>query len=352
MKCTNTKMDAKRKPRNKKRGGIGKARLALAGMGVAVLLLAVVLGVLLFRKNSTPDLPAAYSREAWLYGDGGTSAQVQRAKLFSEELCVSSDGISAEGVSIGESEAAALFDIDGGNVLFARNMYRKMYPASITKIMTAILACKYGNMSDTVTIDSSMLELEEGSQVCGLREGDAVTMDALFHSLVIYSANDAAMAIAKHISGSVEEFVALMNQEALSLGATGTHFANPHGLHTEEHYTTVYDIYLMLNEALRYEEFVDTMQQDGYVLSLTRANGTKAQISLDSTDQYLTRQKTPPRGVTVLGGKTGTTDQAGSCLAILAQNSYGEPYVSIVLNAPSKTALYEDMNQLLSRING
>lgn len=111
-------------------------------------------------------------------------------------------------------------------------------------------------------------------------------MDALFHALIIFSANDAAMAIAKHISGSVEEFVNLMNEEAQSLGATGTHFVNPHGLHDENHYTTVYDVYLMLNEALNYETFVDTMQQGSYTLSLTHADGTAAQIALYSTDQY------------------------------------------------------------------
>ncbi len=329
-----------------------KARWALAGIGALTAVLVIILGVLILRRNSTPELPAAYSREAFLYGDGGRSSEVERYDLFARNLCVSQDNISLDGVSLNEQESAALFDVNGGNVLFAQNMYRKMYPASITKIMTAILACKYGNMNDVVTIDSSMLELEEGSQVCGLRDGDTVTMDALFHALVIYSANDAAAAIAKHISGSEEEFVNLMNEEMRALGATGTHFVNPHGLHDENHYTTVYDVYLMLNEALKYDLFVDTMQQDGYTLRLTRADGTAAQISLSSTDLYLTQQKSAPSGVTVLGGKTGTTDQAGCCLALLAQNSYGEPFVSIVLNAPTKTVLYEDMNQLLAKING
>lgn len=329
-----------------------KWRWVLAGIGALIAVLVIVLCVLLLSKNSTPELPCAYSGEAFLYGNGGRSAEIKRYDLFARNLCVSQDNISLEGVSVNEQESAALFDVNSGNVLFAQNMYQKMYPASITKIMTAILACKYGNMSDTVTIDSSMLDLEAGSQVCGLRDGDTVTMDALFHALVIYSANDAAMAIAEHISGSAEEFVNLMNEELKDLGATGTHFVNPHGLHDENHYTTVYDVYLMLNEALKYDLFVDTMQQDGYTLSVTHADGTAAQIPLSSTDLYLTRQKSAPSGVTVLGGKTGTTDQAGCCLALLAQNSYGDPFISIVLNAPTKTVLYEDMNQLLAKING
>lgn len=324
----------------------------LAGIGAVIAILLIILCVLRFSKSTTPELSLPYSRETFLYGDGGRSAKIERQDLFAQNLCVSQDGISLEGVSVTEQESAALFDVNDGKVLFAQNMYQRMYPASITKIMTAILACKYGNMNDIVTIDSSMLDLEEGSQICGLRDGDTVTMDALFHALVIFSANDAAMAIAEHISGSVEEFVNLMNSELKELGATGTHFVNPHGLHEENHYTTVYDVYLMLNEALKYDLFVDTMQQDGYTLSLTHADGTAAQIPLSSTDLYLTRQKSAPSGVTVLGGKTGTTDQAGCCLALLAQNSYGDPFISIVLNAPTKTVLYEDMNQLLARING
>ncbi len=351
VKCINTNPKG-RGGRGKSRPGPHKVRWALAGMGGAAAVLAVVLAVLILGKDPSADLPMEYSRAAYLYGDGGLPARIQRSELFAQNLCVSQDNIALDGVAVNEAESAALFELDSGETLFARNMYQKMYPASVTKIMTGILACKYGNMNDMVTIDSSMLDLESGSQVCGLREGDTVTMDALFHALIIFSANDAAMAIAKHISGSVEEFVNLMNEEAQSLGATGTHFVNPHGLHDENHYTTVYDVYLMLNEALNYETFVDTMQQGSYTLSLTHADGTAAQIALYSTDQYLTRQKNAPSGVTILGGKTGTTDQAGSCLALLSQNSYGEPYISIVMNAPSKSVLYEDMNQLLSRING
>ena len=225
-----------------------------------------------------------------------------------------------------------------------------MYPASITKIMTGILAVKYGNMEDIVTITEDMRNLEEGSTEIGLEPGDQVTMDELFHGLLIYSGNDAAMAIATNVGGTVENFVEMMNEEARSLGATNTHFVNPTGLHNEDHYTTVYDIYLMLNGALSYQHFVDVMQLSSYNMTFTRGD-TEQVIHLDSTDQYMTRQVSAPKGVTVLGGKTGTTSDAGSCLALVSQNAYGEPFISIILHAPTKTALYDNMNQLLSQIN-
>ena len=197
VKCINTNPKG-RGGRGKSRPGPHKVRWALAGMGGAAAVLAVVLAVLILGKDSSADLPMEYR-------DGGLPARIQRSELFAQNLCVSQDNIALDGVAVNEAESAALFELDSGETLFARNMYQKMYPASVTKIMTGILACKYGNMNDMVTIDSSMLDLESGSQACGLREGDTVTMDALFHALIIFSANDAAMAIAKHISGSVEE---------------------------------------------------------------------------------------------------------------------------------------------------
>lgn len=216
--------------------------------------------------------------------------------------------------------------------------------------MTAILAFKNGNMDDIVTIPAEALNQESGSTEIGFQEGDQVTLDELLHGLLIYSGNDAAVAIAQHIGGSVDQFVEMMNQEALELGATNTHFANPSGLQDENHYTTVYDIYLMLQEAMTYPHFLEIAQLSSYNLTCNRGE-QEVTFHLDATDQYLTRQVTAPKNVTVLGGKTGTTSDAGSCLALLSQNAYGEPYISIVLHAANKTNLYTYMNQLLSAIN-
>ena len=273
-----------------------------------------------------------------------------KAQPFALDLCVTSGDVPSDTITLNGNEKGALFDIDDKKVVFGEDMFEKVYPASITKIMTAILAVKYGNMDDVVTITQEDVTLEEGSQMVGFQAGDTVTMDELFHGLLVYSGNDCAMAIARHIGGTVEQFVAMMNEEVRSIGATGTHFVSPHGLHDENHYTTVYDIYLMLNEAITYPYFVETMQLGNYIITYTRGEETLT-ARLDATDHYLTGEESAPAGVTVLGGKTGTTSAAGSCLAILSQNRYGEPFVSIVMKAVNKITLYSDMNKLLSEIN-
>ena len=217
--------------------------------------------------------------------------------------------------------------------------------------MTAMLALKYGNMNDVVTITQENLNLEEGSQVCGFWAGDQVTMDQLLHCLLVYSGNDAAAAIAEHVGGSTDGFVEMMNSYARELGCTGTHFTNPHGLQDENHYTTPYDIYLMLKEALNYPEFTQITQSGSYTVEYTHADGSSASTTLLATDHYLTGEATPPKNVTILGGKTGTTDNAGNCLALLSQNAYGKPYISIVMGASTKDDLYEQMSSLLQNIN-
>lgn len=314
--------------------------IVVGGLGITSLIF--------ISRSKQLDMSFAYDKEDELYGTHG--AEMQKAASFASSLCVSSQSVNLEGVAISSSAYGGLFDLDHRNVLFAQGIHEKAYPASITKIMTGILALKYGNMSDVVTISEDAIHLEEGSTEIGFQPGDQVTLDELFHALLIYSGNDAAMSIAKHIGGSVEAFVEMMNEEAHSIGATNTHFVNPTGLHDENHYTTVYDIYLMLNEAMTYSHFLEIMQLGSYNLTYMRGE-EKIVTHLDSTDQYLTKQVTPPKDVTVLGGKTGTTSDAGSCLALLSQNAYGEPYITIILHAANKTALYDNMNQLLGKIN-
>ena len=250
-----------------------------------------------------------------------------------------------------QAPSGVLMEPETGTIIYEKDKDTRRSPASITKIMTALLAMEYNQPDTQVTITEEDLALEDGSQMSGLAVGDTVTMDQLFHALLIYSANDAAMAIARQVGGSVENFVQMMNDKAASLAMTGTHFANPHGLHDENHYTTAYDVYLMLYAAYQHTEFQNTMSMSSYTLNMTHADGTAGTIYLSSTDKYLTGEKNAPENVTVLGGKTGTTDEAGSCLALVSQNAYGEPFISVILHASTKVELYEDMNTLLSNIN-
>lgn len=325
--------------------------LLIAVTAALVVILAVILGIRNFIDSRTMDLSYRYQTDKYLSGNPLKEASSALAPAFADELCVGQANVPLGDIAFAEREKAGLFQLDSGEILYAQGIYDKIYPASITKIMTALLAIEYGNMEDVVTIQAEDVNLEEGSVLSGMQAGDQVTMDQLFYTLVVYSANDAGMAIARHIGGTVEEFVNLMNQEAQNLGMTGTHFVNPHGLHDDNHYTTVYDIYLMLNRAFSEQKYTEAMSMESYTLTVTAADGTQRTRYLTATDQYLTGAQTAPENVTVLGGKTGTTSKAGSCLALVSQNAYGEPFISIVVNAANKTDLYNDMNTLLSQIN-
>ena len=280
-----------------------------------------------------------------------TLKATSRAASFAADLCVVSGDQSLDSVTLEDGQEGLLLDINDKSVMYAKGAYDKVYPASITKIMTALLVFTNGNMDDVVTISEENVTLEEGSQRVGFQVGDQVTMDELVHCLLVYSGNDAASAIATHVGGSTENFVSMMNAYAAQLGCTGTHFTNPHGLQDENHYTTPYDIYLMLKEALNYPEFTQITQSGSYTVEYTHADGSSASTTLLATDHYLTGEATPPKNVTILGGKTGTTDNAGNCLALLSQNAYGKPYISIVMGASTKDELYEQMSSLLQNIN-
>lgn len=276
-----------------------------------------------------------------------------RTESFAQKLCVSSQGNvdCIKNAQLEEGQKGLLFSLSNHKVLYANGIYDKVYPASITKIMTAMLALQSGKLNDTVTITQDNVTLEDGSQVCGFVAGDQVTLDQLLHCLLVYSGNDAASAIAEYVGGSTENFVQMMNDYAAKLGCTGTHFSNPHGLQDENHYTTPYDIYLMLNEAFTYPEFTEITELPSYTVTYTGSDGTEKSTALTATDHYLTGEATAPKDVTILGGKTGTTEVAGNCLAILTQNAYGKTFVSIVMGADTKELLYQEMNSLLQNIN-
>lgn len=323
----------------------------IAAVAALVVALVIIIGVRNYIDSRRMDFSYSYQTDRLLSTDPLEEASSALAPAFAEDLCVGEANTALGDIVLDGEEKGGLFQLDSRAVLFSQGIYDKIYPASITKIMTSLLAIEYGNMDDVVIIQAEDVTLEEGSQMSGMQAGDQVTMDQLFHALMVYSANDAAMAIARHIGGTVDQFVEMMNQEAQNLGMTGTHFVNPHGLHDDNHYTTVYDIYLMLNKAFTEQKFTDTMSLSSYTLTVTAADGSQRTRYLTATDRYLTGEVTAPDNVTVLGGKTGTTSQAGNCLAIVSQNAYGEPFISIVVNAQNKTTLYNDMNILLSQIN-
>jgi D-alanyl-D-alanine carboxypeptidase (penicillin-binding protein 5/6) len=165
--------------------------------------------------------------------------------------------------------------------------------------------------------------------------------------LLVYSGNDAAIAIAEHIAGSEEAFVKMMNEEAALLGATGTHFTNPHGLHDPNHYTTAYDMYLIFKACLEYEDFLPMIRQTTYNAQITDIDGNVKTVPYESTNMFLLGTMDTPEGVTVFGGKTGSTSDAGDCLILYSTSESGEGYISAVFKADGKTSLYDQQATLL-----
>ena len=278
---------------------------------------------------------------------------VYQESLYAEDLCVSDTDISIEGFH-GDSSlhAAALFDLNNQKVAYSENLHKKNYPASTTKILTALVAMENSNMDDVVTIssDAAASAFAIDAQVCGLKQGDQITMEALLNGLLLHSGNDNAVAIAEYIGGSVEEFVNMMNERARSLIATNTHFVTPNGLHDENHYTTAYDLYLIFNECIKHEEFIEIISSDYYTADITGVDGSYRQVTWYPTSFYAKGEAALPSGAQVIGGKTGYTGEAGNCLILLDEDAEGNRYISIVLGAESKPLLYEDMTAVIDQI--
>ena len=270
--------------------------------------------------------------------------------LFAQDLCVGGlENTESEDVIADCAEAAAVFSLATGEITYAQNIYETLYPASTTKILTAYIALKYGNLDDEITVSQEAIDelAGTGSSTCGLTVGDTVTLRDLLYGLLLRSGNDAANVIAEYISGSTDEFAELMNEEAAALGATGSHFVNANGLPDEDHYTTVYDLYLILNAAIQDETFVEIISSTAYQVTLNHADGTSEEGTWTNTNGYLSGTYEEPEGISVIGGKTGTTTAAGYCLVLYSENESGDPVISIVLKGNTRSDMYKLMTQVL-----
>lgn len=281
---------------------------------------------------------------------GGTGGE--KADSFASGLCVVTDNImDDEAVDMSAATAAVLLDLNNKEVLYAKNAHERLYPASLTKVMTALVALKNGSLEQVLTATDTVNITESGAQLCGVRSGDTMTLDQALHILLMYSANDVAMMIAENIGGTVDNFIQMMNDEALRLGATNTHFMNPHGLSDDNHYTTAYDLYLIFNEAIKYEAFNEIIHMTSYQTVYYNAAGENKNLSFETSNLFLRGNYQAPANVMVIGGKTGTTNAAGHCLVLLSRDVNGAPYISVILRSEARDILYTQMTDLLDEIN-
>lgn len=298
---------------------------------------------------NTEELANPYSFEERPITWDDADAEDGYADFFAEDLCVVTDENQFPSGTV-SSEAAALFGTTDESVLYSKNSFERLHPASVTKIMTALVAIKYGNLEDLVTVTEEAVITEAGATLCHIKPGDVLTLDQLLYGLMLPSGNDAGAAIAVHMAGSIEKFSDMMNEEARKLGATGTHFTNPHGLTDEQHYTTAYDLYLIFNEALTYEKFREVTGTLTYVANYVDGNGNPISKTWDGGNWYMSGNRETPDGLTVFSGKTGTTQAAGYCLIMASKDDADKEYISVVLKAGSRPGLYDNMTNIIRKI--
>lgn len=261
-------------------------------------------------------------------------AALATALLMSVSLCVPAFALDDPKP---HCTAAIVVDGDNNEVLYDFNAYEKRYPASVTKIMTTLVilrAIDAGELSlDTqVTASKEAVTLPEGSSTAGIVEGEVLTIEQLLYCDLVPSGNEACNILAESLCGTQEKFVERMNQTAAELGMTGTHFANPHGLHDENHYTTAYDIYLMASAAMKYDIFRTIVSTPTYTLEPT--NKVSEPRILHSTNALISNWYVS--GVSyskAIGIKTGYTEEAGRCLASAAVDEQGRTFYCVVLGS-------------------
>ncbi len=290
-----------------------------------------------------------YSAKYSVSSFGSNSKTNYYYPTYASDLCVVNSEIGDD-LSFSEVVSAGLFDLAKKETLFAQNVNERIMPASLTKVMTAFVALKYGSLEQVLVAGDDVYVNESGAQKIGLKQGDRMTLDQALHILLIYSANDVANLIASNIGGSIPDFVEIMNKEAKAIGATNSHFENPHGLTSDEHYVTAYDMYLMFNAAMQFDTFNEIINTNEYSTSYLDSSGSAKEVSISNTNGFLTGNKSSPSGVTVIGGKTGTTNAAGHCLILLARDISASPYIAVVMRDTDTGTLYDDMTELLKEI--
>ena len=301
--------------------------------------------------NSIPAPYASSVLSSEVAGRGYTADL--KADSFAKDICVVTEDIPVPGLEMANNiEAVLLVDVNHSSPMAAINAHRPIHPASTTTLMTALLALENCSMDEKLVLGDEVTGFRYDEQVLPGKVGDTMTMDQALHFMLMYSANDISNAIAVHIAGSLSGFCDMMNEKARELGATNTHFSNPHGLDADDHKTTAYDLYIILSACIKYDKFVEIVSSPEYSTVYYDAQGKPVERTVRSTDLFIRTDKdvNPPSGITVIGGKTGTTGGAGHCLIVLCRDPSGNPYISCVMGTPDTDTLYAHQKAVMSLI--
>lgn len=275
--------------------------------------------------NNTEDKVSSQKSEEEKNSDVAENAEEEKPKGFPEP----------------NAQAAIVIDRKSGDILYEKNKDEKLYPASTTKIMTAVLALENGVLSDSITATQEAIgPITNQHSHMGIKVGETLTLEQLLYGMMVYSANDAANVIGIHIGGNLETFAGMMNQKAIELGLTGTQYKNAHGFHEEGHYTTANDLAILTKYAMQNEKFCEIVKTVLYRIAPTEYYPEERVLS--STNHLVSRYRNTDYYYKYAQGvKTGYTDEAGNCLVSAATKGDME-LIAVVLKADhtSGTTLY------------
>lgn len=235
-------------------------------------------------------------------------------------------------------KGALLYELNTDTLLYGNNQDEQLYPASLTKMMTALLALEHGDLNAQITVsEAAISDIDPDGSTANLRAGETMTLENLLYCLMVSSANDAACVIGEYVGGSVAGFVDMMNEKAKELDCSGTHFMNPNGLHDPMHYTTARDLAKIMAACLKYPEFEKIYSTPVYDVPATNLCSSR---HLESTNYFICTTRTAGYfNEYVIGGKTGFTTPAGRCLACVAEKD-GVKLLSVVLGG--ENSYYDD----------
>lgn len=325
-----------------------KKRRRLSPLGQLCAFLLVVLLIIF----SVARCAAKRRADKYDYTSGQSTASVSKAvssngaanfaKAFAANYAKTTD--STEKLKI-SSKYGILINIDKNTVVAQKNSDTVMYPASLTKIMTLLVAVEnIKDLNARYTFTSKLIDplvADEASRA-GFEPGESVTLNDILYGAILPSGADATSAIADYVSGSEAEFVELMNERAKKIGLKHTHFTNASGLHNKKHYTTVHEMALILKETMKNETCAKILSIYTYV---TEKNSYHPDgIELYST-MFSRMYGNEAVGVTIMAGKTGYTTEGGNCLASYAKNDKGEHYILVTACAAGQyKPIYDAIN--------
>lgn len=234
------------------------------------------------------------------------------------------------------SQARLIMEASTGRVVYEHNGYEKKYPASTTKMMTAILAIEHCNLDETATASEAAIKsIPSGYSTANIQIGETLSVEDLLYALMLQSANESAVILAEHISGSHEAFAELMNKKAEEIGCKNTHFVNGNGVHNENHYSTAYDLALIAQYCMKNETFRKIVKEPSFTLPATSAYPAETRTFTNTNNLLIYDGRNRPDNYYyeyATGIKTGYTSYAKNCLVSSATKN-GMDYICVVLGA-------------------